>query len=474
MRVFLLAMPGTVDFLEYATRFPNLAIISLAGNLMGHDVKVLDLVCYKPHIRKIIEKTITAFKPQIVGLSAMTFQFSTLCRIAQFIKNLNPYIKIVAGGYHVSLMAKEEAEGEKLNYIDFIVRGEGEATFKELVDTIERGDKDFSRIKGLSYYHEEGWKHNPDRPLLNLSEINLPLRKARIRNSFHFLGVPYDVAETSRGCPFNCKFCSITNIYGNKFRRFSIDRIVTDLKQIQSLGTKGVLLVDDNITNDISHFLKVCEAIIKHKLNNMQYITQVTAAGITKNPELVACMEKANFKVVFVGFESMDPAILKKMKKPTSPEINYNATRLLRKHKMAILAGCIVGFPDDTKDSVIKQYRAIKQLKPDSILAQYLTPYPKTQIREELLAADLVANTDDFSKYDGFTCNVRTKHLSQDQLYRILKSEGARAYLDPSLIFSNTLLKHYFKNFVSMAIRGLLVNIYYILSGRYRFLKYDI
>ena len=154
--------------------------------------------------------------------------------------------------------------------------------------------------------------------------------------------------------------------------------------------------------------------------------------------------------------------------------MNREAARLLRKHNIAVMAGCIVGYPDDTKQSVVKQFQAIKQLKPDSIYAQYLTPYPKTQIREELLKEDLIANANDFSKYDGFTCNIRTRHLTQDQLYRTLKREGARAYLAPSLIFGNIFLKNHLKNFIIMALKGFRDNIYNTLFGRQRSSNLDL
>ena len=83
MRILLLAMPDTVDFIDNAARIPNLALVSLAGNLPDHEVKVMDLVLYKPDIRKAVEKVLATFRPHLVGLSAMTFQYDTLLRVAR-------------------------------------------------------------------------------------------------------------------------------------------------------------------------------------------------------------------------------------------------------------------------------------------------------------------------------------------------------------------------------------------------------
>ncbi len=129
MKILLISMPDTADFIDNAIRLPNLSLVSLAGNLLGHDVTVLDLVLYKPHVRKILEDTLNSFQPEVVGLSAMTFQFETLLRVARFIHKINSSIKIVAGGYHATLMAEEETSSRGSHEIDFFVRGEGETTF---------------------------------------------------------------------------------------------------------------------------------------------------------------------------------------------------------------------------------------------------------------------------------------------------------------------------------------------------------
>lgn len=442
MRVLLVSMPDAAEVIDYAGRIPTLATVSMAGQLTDHDVRVLDLIVHKPHIRQPLANALREFKPQLVGLTAMTFQFDTLLRIARFVRSTDPSIRLVAGGYHVTLMARELAKDPSLP-LDFLVRGEGEATIVELTDALER-DGGLDGIAGLSFSNGNGWTHNPDRPLMELDRIRLPNRQARLAQGFHFLGMPIDTIETSRGCPYNCKFCSISHMYGHTFRAFPEERIVEDLRSLKASGTRAVFIVDDNITYDIDHFRRVCRAIVRHGLNDMQYMVQATAAGLAHNPDLVDEMDQANFRAVFVGFESMLQTNLRDMKKPTSPEINRRVAELLRRHGMGIIAGIIAGYPDDTRKSIATNFRLFRQLKPDLIYAQYLTPYPKTVLRDELLAADLVENKDNFSEYDGFTCNVRTRHLSRDELYRLLKREAMRHYLfRPSHLWNNFFLRRY-------------------------------
>ena len=474
MRILLLAMPDSSFWADYYIRMPNLAVVSLAGNLPEHEVKVLDLVIIKPKIKDILKKTLEDFKPRIVGMSAMSFQFATLLRIASFIRTWDPSIKLIAGGYHPSLMAPEITENGTNLPLDFIVRGEGEITFRDLVNEIQKESPGFDQIKGLTYFKDEKWFHNPDRPLSNLEDILPPKRDSRIKHDFYFLDMPGDVAETSRGCPLNCKFCSITQMYGRSFRRFPIDRIISDLKSVRDRGTKAVFLSDDNITYDIEHFKKICQAIIDNELSDLFYIIQTSAFGIAKHPDIVELMDRANFRLAAVGLESMDPSALKEMRKGTNPEMNQRAVSLLKKHNIGVNVLFIVGYPNDTKESIVRSYRQMRKLKPDGMWIQYLTPYPKTEIRKEMLDAGLVENKDDYSTYDGFNCNVRTKHLTQKELFGILQRECIKAYFDPRMIFSNYFLRRHFKAFLSCVFKCFGVNLYNIIKGRQKALQLDI
>ena len=464
MRILLVAMPDTAEVLSCSTFMPNLGLVSLAGQLVGHEVRVLDLVTHRPKVRKPLLDQLKSFKPELVGLSAMTFQFDSLLRIARFIRAMDPSIRLAAGGYHATLMARELAADPGLP-LDFLMRGEGEATLVELVEALQSG-REPATVAGLSYRNGNGWQHNPDRPLLDLAQIRLPDRSSRVCRGFHYYGIPMDVAETSRGCPFNCKFCSITHMYGHTFRPYSMERIVADLTRIRANGAKAVFLVDDNITYDIDHFHRVCRTIVDNQLNDMQYAVQATAAGLANHPDLVAAMDRANFRTVFAGFESMNATDLKTMQKPTSPDINRRAAALLRQHKMGLIAGIIVGFPDDTRESIRENMRLFRQLRPDSIYAQYLTPYPKTRLRDEMLAEGLVDNVDRFSEYDGFSCNVHTRALNRDELFRLLKAEALRFALQPRQLVDNYFLRHHARAVLGGAIKIMAMDLYNVFTGR--------
>ncbi len=472
MKILLLAMPDVAEVLDYTGRLPTIALPSLAGQLVGHEVHTLDLVTARPKIRRAVDDAMTRYRPDLVGLSAMTFQFDTLLRVARHIRHTYPGVRLMAGGYHVTLTADELTATPDLP-LDYLIRGEGELTIRELVDALAAGIPP-AGIAGLTWRDGARWQRNPDRELADLARLRLPDRSHRLNNRFAYLGMPIDTIETSRGCPFNCRFCSITKMYGHAFRTFPIPRIIEDLKNVKAAGARSVFLVDDNIAYAPDHFTAVCNAIIEHQLNDLYYVVQMSAIGIARNPDLIALMDKANFRSVFVGFESMLDDHLKDMSKPTNPDINRQAAALLKQHHMGIIAGIIAGYPDDTRATVHENFRRMRALEPDSLYAQYLTPYPKTEIRREMLEQGLITNPDDLSLYDGFTCNVRTRHLTQDQLFRLLKWEAMTFFVRPGRKTKIFFLERFGWNIIFAGLRTLRSDLYNIITGKRLATRLDI
>lgn len=455
MRVLLVAMPETVGFLDRGIRVPNLGLASLAGNLPGHEVLTLDLACAPRRARRLLEETLTGFEPDVVGLSAMTFQYPTLLRAAAAVRRLRPRVRIVAGGYHVTSSATDEDGLGAVPAVDVVVRGEGELTFPELLAQLGRRDPDLGGVAGISYPVGDGWHATPDRPPADPAAIAPPDRTRRAQRRFHYMGIPADVAEASRGCPFDCSFCSIQNMYHRVFRRFRVPRVVADLRAARAQGARHVFFADDNLSADHEHLLELCEGIAAADLGDMSFSIQAGAAGLATHPEVVPAMARAGFDFCFVGFESMRPAELRRLTKPATPQINRRAARLLREHGIAIIAGCIFGHPDDDADSIRESVRLIAALRPDALYAQFPTPYPGTRLRRELLAEGLVSNSDGFAAYDGFTCNVRTRHLSHAELERTVRRALLRLAVDPRMALGNRFLRRHGARFARAHLRFL-------------------
>jgi anaerobic magnesium-protoporphyrin IX monomethyl ester cyclase len=429
MRILLIGMPDTISGLDVVMKIPNLGLCSIAAGLEGHETKILDLVFHNHGIRRYLDGILSDFQPELVGLTAMSYQYDSACRVARICRTVLPQARIALGGYHSTLMADEIGNSQQM--FDFLVRGEGEGTFARLAAELASGGSAFPTIPGLSWRHNGNFEHNNPPELLDLNQLKLPARGARIIDRASMLGIPFDCVETSRGCTMNCNFCSINVMYGRKVRMFPLERVISDLESLRESGKKGVFFVDDNITLNVPRLKNLCQMIIDRKLDSLNYIVQASVAGIASDPGLAAIMKRAGFKWVFLGIESNIARNLAAMGKEGVLNNAQKAVSLLRDEGIGVWGGFIIGHPEDGAADIRSAFRAALELGVDHPVMQCLTPYPKTRTRQEMLEKGLVTNKDDFSRYNGFTCNIRTERLSNRQLNNAIFWNGLRLYFHP-------------------------------------------
>src|SRR5579871_5361504 len=296
MNVLLLSMPDSFEHMPPAAiRMPNGALTSLAGNVdLHHHVEVADLILVQRRVHETVSRLVRELDPDVVGLSIMTFQRRTAARLIALLRRLRPGVKILAGGYDPSLAVEAYKEMD----VDYLVRGEGEVTFRELLRAIEHYSG-FDRIQGLSYRDGQNWVHNSNRPPHRLEdgEIRLPNRDARVLRGYTLLGRQVDVIETSRGCTYDCSFCSIIEMRGRNFFTYSFDRVITDIRDARDHGARTIFLVDDNIMLNVKRFEALCEAIIAAGLNGIDYFVQAMTSSIANHGETLApLMKRAGFR----------------------------------------------------------------------------------------------------------------------------------------------------------------------------------
>ncbi len=417
MRVLLFSMPdGTHPLFPRFCRPPNLGLASLAGNLKEEaDVTVADLILKRENVPAAIREALEKVRPDVVGLSCMTFQYDTAKRVAAEIRSWNPDVPIALGGYHPSMTYRQIGEQDTHRF-DFICRGESEVTLRELVVTLKRGDQDFGPILGLSWRQGGSFHHNPERPISPLEQIMPPARGSRLWGGYHIHGRRFDHAESSRGCTLPCNFCSITKMYGRNFRPYPLDRILDDLTEAARLGTQEIFFVDDNITLKPGHLEQLCDGIIERRLNRvLEFSTQASVAGLYRDIRVVQKMAEAGFVLVFLGIENVSKRNLLNYKKGNIVELAREVIRELRKNKIMIMGGFVLGSPDDSEEDLLDQFAFMRKQALDSYLVQILTPYPNVPLTADLEQQGMVVNPD-FRRYSGLFANVRTKHLSSYDL----------------------------------------------------------
>jgi anaerobic magnesium-protoporphyrin IX monomethyl ester cyclase len=469
-------MPDSFEHMPtVAVRMPNGALCSLAGNVdPHHHVAVADLILVQQAVRETIERLAGEVKPDVVGLSVMTFQRKTSLRIVELLRSLCPGVRIAVGGYDPSLAP--EAYMADGNGIDYIVRGEGEVTFRELLRAIE-GSEGLNKIQGLSYRAGDGWHQNPSRPVHSLEgdEIRLPKRRARLLTGYTMMGRQVDVVETSRGCTFDCGFCSIIEMRGRNFHTYSFDRVLADIRDARDHGARAIFIVDDNITLNIRRFEALCRAIIEAGLNDIAYTVQAMTSPIAMHGKTLApLMREAGFRYVFLGIENILEDDLVFLKAAAKNEFRENGHRagnatlraidFLHKNKMYVVGGLIVGNPDDTRES-IKMNLEFASKYVDWPYIQHPTPYPGTPMTKDFKERNLIM-IERMEEYDGTTAVVATQHLPPEEIEyerwraeRWMKTRHIPAVIahDPLFVVRNgwKMLSHTFRGSSIKSVLGL-------------------
>jgi anaerobic magnesium-protoporphyrin IX monomethyl ester cyclase len=402
---------------------PNGALTSLAGNVDPHHrVAVADLILVQGRVAATVDRLLAEHQPDVVGLSVMTFQRRTALRLIERVRRQRPSACIVVGGYDPSL-APDAYEAAA----DVIIRGEGEITFRELLRALERG-AGLEAIAGLGYRDDSGFHHTPDRPVSSLDESSIapPRRDVRVLEGYTLMGRPVDVIETSRGCTFDCSFCSIIEMRGRNFHTYDFTRILDDIRDCKARGARALFIVDDNITLDVRRFAALCEAIAAAGLGDIEYAVQATTASIADHGATLApLMRKAGFRYVFLGIENVlddDLGFLKASAKNTKHEkggrgagnASLAAIRHLHDHGMFVVGGLIVGNPNDTREA-IEANLAFARRHVDWPYIQHPTPYPGTPMTIDLRARGLVIN-DRLEEYDGTTAVVRSEGVPAEEI----------------------------------------------------------
>jgi anaerobic magnesium-protoporphyrin IX monomethyl ester cyclase len=426
MQVLLLSMPDSFEHTPaLAVRMPNGALASLAGNVDAHhQVAIADLILVQSAVRETVERLVRDLQPDLVGLSVMTFQRATARRLISLIRSLKPEVRIAVGGYDPSL-APDAWTHPDLG-VDFIVRGEGELTFRDLLRALEH-TLPLTSVAGLWYRQGSTVHRNPGRPIAAIEDggVKPPARGARVLSGYTMLGRQIDVVETSRGCTFDCSFCSIIEMRGRNFHRFPIPRVLEDIRDAKARGARTIFFVDDNITLDVARFEELCRALIDAGLNDIDYIIQgMTAPIAAHGATLAPLMKRAGFRYVFLGIENIledDLAFLKASAKNSRREhgrrtgnATMEAVETLHRHGMFVVGGIIVGNPDDTADSIAANLEFAGKYV-DWPYIQHPTPYPGTPMTKEFIDRGIVVNTR-VDEYDGTTAVTRSAHLAAEDI----------------------------------------------------------
>ncbi len=399
----LLIQPRSSDLMVGFTlmvRPEPLALEILAASVPEHEVKILDM-----RVDPSLRQTLASFKPNIVGVTGYTTDVPRMLETCAEVKAIRPKTITVVGGYHASL----KPEDFDKDFIDVIVVGEGEETFRALCAALEQ-KQDLGTVEGIIYRQDGLQVATPPRPqIADINQIPLPARhlsdQYRDRYHFHFWENPY-LVETARGCPYRCTFCAVWKFHHRKCRVMSAERVVRDLETTQS---RVVCFVDDNFFQNIRRS-KELYRLIKAAGIKKQYWIQARADTVVRYPDMIKEWASIGLDSALIGFEKINESELASINKHSSVSMNEAAIRILNENNVDMWGSFIID-PQWTKsdfDALIEYVRKSNICFP---LFTILTPLPGTAFFQEK-CGDLI--TKNYEVFDLLHTVLPTKLPLED------------------------------------------------------------
>ncbi|MCL4479780.1 MAG: B12-binding domain-containing radical SAM protein [Deltaproteobacteria bacterium] len=358
--------------------FPNVGLAYLISTLHknGHDVFVIDLNNESLTNRQVLQ-IIEGYKPDIIGLSVKTSTMKDARSLSKQIKDSFPKIHVILGGPHTKF------EYERLitePWFDIVFVGEGEYLLPLICVALSEGSP-VENIQGVVTKHNLKKDFCLDRSLITGMELdNLPFPEYELfpENVRESLYTAYPLV-TSRGCVYNCSYCSVPEISGKGFRKRSPENIIEELKWAQhKYRITGFWIIDDVFNLDIKRSKQICHALIEADLNMVWSCPNGLRADRV-DPELAGLMFESGCRSVSVGVESADPDILKTVKKGETIEDIEKGIKTFKKSGIDVNGFFIVGLPGDSFQAERRSVEFVKKLGINALF-NMLVPYPGTEL----------------------------------------------------------------------------------------------
>ncbi len=435
---------------------PPLGLLYIAGYLekyAKHNITVIDSQVEKLDYSSL-ESRVRSIRPDIVGITAMTMTMIDVIKTVDIVKSLDSNIKVILGGPHVHLFPEETID---LKGVDYLVLGEGEVTFKELLDSVN--DKSRLRdIPGLVFKDNGKIINTGVRPLIkNIDEVPFPARHMVSYKKYTSLlskGNIVTTIFTSRGCPYKCTFCDRPHL-GKMFRARSPENVVQELEECVKMGIDNFLFYDDTFSVNKKRVIDICKEIIKRKLN-IDWDIRTRVDNV--NEEMLRLMKKAGCNGIHYGIETGSEKILKVLDKGITIEQANRIFELTRKYRIPTLAYFMIGNPTETIDDINTTFKVMKMLKPDYVHLTILTPFPGTKIYFDGLKSGIIKKDywREFAKNPSpdFVPPHWDEIFNKNELKDLLIKGYKGFYMRPSYVFKKILDLKSFNEFKKKAVAG--------------------
>lgn len=393
---------------------PPLGIMYLAAMCKreGYSVKMIDAESEGLDLDKSIEKIVLE-KPKVLGISVMTPQIIQALEISKKIKKSLPDVKIVLGGAHINSVGKEVFSFSE--DVDFLIYGEGEYTFLDLIKNIDKGD--YSKISGLIWKKNGEVIVNPPRELIedldklpfpDLDMLNLDLYKVPYSQHPRTISI-----ICSRGCVYRCLFCDAYKTHGRKFRLRSPKNIVDEIERdYKKYHINDFSIRDSTFLFDKKWVSEICDEILKREL---KISWRCNSRVDTLDYEILKKMKKSGCHVIGIGVESGSQEVLNRIRKGITIKQIIDSFKILDKSGIQTIGFFMIGNPGDNPQTVRQTINLAKLINPDFAHFSVCTPFPNTDLYDWALDTGALKNRQWYmkkvDKWMGYHLQLGYLHL---------------------------------------------------------------
>ncbi|MBI4744158.1 MAG: radical SAM protein [Actinobacteria bacterium] len=392
----------------------------------GFSVTIQDCIADNQSIDHV-KNQIKLHQPQLVIINTSTATFNNDKTTIKAMKELSD-AHIAAIGTHVTALPEKSLNQSELNSV---IRREPELTALELAISL-RDNKDLKNVQGISYKSKNGTINNPDRPFMeNLDDLPYPARDlvSNQKYTMPLSNKPYTLLISSRGCPYDCIFCTANQYYGKKLRLRSPKNILNEIEEIiEKHNIYDIAMWSDTFTLNRNFVVEVCEEILRRGLK----FNWMTNSRVDKiDPELLKLMKKSGCWIISYGVESGVQEIIDNIKKGTNIDQTRNAFKWSKEAGVETTAHIVLGLPGDTKETIQQTIDFIIKLDPDYTQFYCAIPFPGTEFYQMAIENDWLI-TNDWNRFEINQPILNTKLLSNEELKKAKKQAFKSFYLRPN------------------------------------------
>jgi anaerobic magnesium-protoporphyrin IX monomethyl ester cyclase len=463
MKIFLIVPPNLHYIEPYAyikadksnTIRPCLGLLYVAAavkDISGIDIRIIDANADELSLEKL-EELITKESPDMVGFSVLTFNLLNCMDVSRIVRKCNPQTKICFGGWHPTLYPQETLA---FDFVDFIVIGEGELTFTDLIKIFNNNkpptEKELSGIKGLGYKLSDGSiMINPPREVVkNLDDLPLPaydlLDTTKYFNLLACSGQSVNIM-TSRGCPHRCVFCDLRR---TTYRYRTPGNILEEINFWVAKGVQEFFIQDDNFTIDRKRTIEFCRLLTDANLN-IKY--KISSRVDCIDDEICQHLKKSGCYRIYFGVESGSQKVLDCLEKGITIQHIKTAFQAAHKHDIDCCAYVMIGVPSETEEDIRLTRSLLKDIKPNHLHCSICTPMPRTYLYGKLMEDGVITNDYwlDFAKKPApsFKTPFASQLYSAEELRRMQNAIQKQFYLNPRIILHEILKTRGLKQFTA-------------------------